>query len=152
MTGPEIAAVAQRFIGTHELAGDVRNNPFIVWALSLCGLPDVADEVPWCSAFVNAIAFTLGLERTHNAAARSWLGAGVEIQPALAMPGDVVILTRGSGRQPDASVRSAPGHVGIFLNRHNGDVQIVGGNQGDAVSIASFPVADVLGVRRLRNA
>jgi hypothetical protein len=28
-------------------------------------------------------------------------------------------------------------------------VQVLGGNQGDAVSLKSFPVADVLGVRRL---
>lgn len=152
MTGVEIAAVAQRFVGIHERPGPALNHPFIVWALSLCGLQDSPDEIAWCSAFAQVVALVTGLERTNSAAARSWLKVGVTIEPPLAMIGDWVILKRGPGAQPGAAVLNAPGHVGIFLSRHNGDVQLVSGNQGDAVSIASFPAADILGVRRLRNA
>jgi uncharacterized protein (TIGR02594 family) len=149
--GAEVAQIASRFIGVHEAVGPSANNPFIVWALSLCGLEGATDEVPWCSAFVNAIAFMGGLQRTRSASARSWLAVGVPVPAPLAMPGDIVILKRGTGPQPGADVLNAPGHVGICIGPHNGDIQIVGGNQHDAVSIASFPAADILGVRRLRS-
>lgn len=152
MTGLEIYQVASRLIGVpKELAGVDHNDPFIVWALSLCGLTNSTDEVPWCSAFVNTIAFLCGLERSHSAAARSWLMKGAEVEPALAMQGDVVILSRGTGPQPGPTIISAPGHVGFFASYFLEGVQVLGGNQGNSVSVATFPRDHVLGVRRLRN-
>jgi len=66
---------------------------------------------------------------------------------------DVVILSRGSGPQPDASVLNAPGHVGFFAGwGTDGRIMILGGNQGDTVSIAPFDVSRVLGIRRIRGA
>jgi uncharacterized protein (TIGR02594 family) len=151
VTSADALTVAQRLIGTHEVAG-AGNNPFIVWALSTCNLVNATDEVPWCSAFVNAIALLCGLERTQSASARSWLIVGLGMPEQLAAPGDVVIFKRGTPPQPGPAVLMAQGHVGFFVSRHNGDILVLGGNQGNAVSIESFPAADLLGVRRLRNA
>lgn len=140
--------LAQRFVGLRETAGP-KDNGFIVWAHSLCGL-DAADEVPWCSAFVNALAWMLRLPRSKSSAARSWLAVGTPIQLTDACPGfDVVIFKRGNGPQPGPDVLKAPGHVALFGALEGEHVLVCGGNQGDQVSLARFPVADVLGVRRL---
>jgi len=141
--------LAQRFVGMTEIAG-AKNNGFITWAHFLCGIADATDEIPWCSSWLNALAWMLRLPRSKSAAARSWLTVGVPIALADARPGfDVVIFKRGSGPQPGADVIAAPGHVAMFAALEGDRVLVCGGNQGDAVSVASFPVADVLGVRRL---
>ena len=143
--------LASRYIGIHELGtGD---HPLIQWWLSLCGFPtDVKDETPWCSAFMNGIAWELRLPRSKSAAARSWLGVGTPITLREAhAANDVVILTRGEGVQPDASVLNAIGHVGLFASFDPAVrvVNVLAGNQGNAVSVLPFDSARVLGVRRL---
>jgi hypothetical protein len=92
----------------------------------------------------------LGLDRSRSAAARSWLDVGDPVILASAQPGsDVVILSRGAGKQPGPEVVNAPGHVGFYAGRDGDNVLLLGGNQGNQVSIASFPASRVLGVRRL---
>src|SRR5690606_17107807 len=121
---------------------------FIVWAHSLCGLPDSSDEVPWCSSFMNAIAFLLDIPRSGSAAARSWLEVGEEVDLDAAKPGfDVVILKRGGGNQPGPEVIHAPGHVGLYSQHDNFFVDVLGGNQGNKVSISSYERGRILGVR-----
>lgn len=136
-------ALAQRFVGEiREMPGG-QHHPFIQWAHMLCSLgADQPDETPWCSSFVNAIAWVLNLPRSKSAAARSWLNVGQVIRLADAKPGlDVVVLKRGTN--------PAQGHVGFYAAHDLQVVHLLGGNQGNTVSIASFPVSDVLGVRRL---
>ena len=142
--------LAQRYIGIAEMAGD-KDHPLIQWWLSLCGFPTTThDEVAWCSAFVNGMAWELRLPRSKSAAARSWLEVGLPLPLSQARVGfDVVILTRGSDPQPDASVIHAPGHVGVFAGLLGDRVQVLGGNQHNSVSLASFNDSAVLGVRRL---
>lgn len=140
---PTALALAKRFVGHVREIGGAVHHPFIQWAHSLCRLgPDQADEVPWCSSFVTAVAWLLDLPRSESAAARSWLSVGDEVPLSMAVAGfDVIVLKRG----PSATA----GHVGFFVGRQRDLVLVLGGNQGNAVSIAAFPVADVLGVRRL---
>ncbi len=141
--------LAQRYVGIREIAGN-KDHPLVQWWLSLCGLPDSHDEVPWCSAFANGMAWELRLPRSKSAMARSWLQVGVPITPHLAAAeNDVVILKRGEEPQPGPEVINAPGHVGFFAGLEGGEVLVLGGNQGDAVSIARFNVNKVLGIRRL---
>lgn len=142
--------LAQRYIGIKELPGG-KDNPLIQWWLSLCGFStDSPDEVPWCSAFVNGIAWELRLPRSKSAAARSWITVGVPIPIHEARPGnDIVILKRGEGDQPGPEVLAAPGHVGFFAGLYGPRVYVLGGNQGDAVTIAPYPVERILGIRRL---
>jgi hypothetical protein len=63
-----------------------------------------------------------------------------------------VILKRGSGIQPGPEVtRGAPGHVGLYAGIEGENVLVLGGNQGNAVSLQRFQMKNVLGVRRLRD-
>lgn len=142
--------LAQRYVGIAEISGP-KDHPLVQWWLSLCGLStDTPDATPWCSAFVNGIAWELRLPRSKSAAARSWLTVGTPILLTQAQPGhDVVVLQRGAGAQPGPDVIAAPGHVGWYAGREGDRVLVLGGNQGDQVSIAGFPVERVLGVRRL---
>jgi len=142
--------LAARFLGLKEAPGAV-HNPAIVAMLDLCEPGPHGDEVPWCSAFVSYCCWLLGVSRSQSLRARSWLTVGAPIGLAEARPGyDVVVLARGDNA-PRADVIAAPGHVGFFAgwDRQKQTVRVLGGNQGDKVSIAEFPSARVLGVRRL---
>ena len=145
--------LAQRYVGIHELAG-TEDHPLIRWWLSLCGFPagNVHDEVPWCSAFVNGIAWELRLPRTKSAAARSWLTVGRPISLSDAgADASVVILKRGDGSQPGPEILKAQGHVGFYagMDTDSDHLLVLGGNQDNGVSIERFPVDRVLGVRWL---
>lgn len=145
-------SLAQRFVGMGEIAGD-KDNGFITWCLSLCGIPDAHDEIPWCSAFLNGIFWMLRLPRSKSAAARSWLEVGIPVGLNEAIPGfDVVIIRRGDGPQPGPEVINAQGHVFLFGGTDGGFVLGLGGNQNNQVSVARFPAALVLGVRRCNEA
>lgn len=144
--------VARRFLGVKEVAGQA-SNPAVLAMLRL-DAPRVHDDaVPWCSAFVNWTAWVAGFERTGSLRARSWLRAGEAVEDAADVrAGDVVVLARGRGKQPGPEVIAAPGHVGYVFEvlAGAGRVRVLGGNQGDRVSVKAFPAARVLGVRRLR--
>ncbi len=115
----------------------------IAWWLSLCkfGL-EASDEIPWCSAFVNAVAWLMDLPRTDSATARSWLKVGTPVSLDQAICGfDVVILERGND--------GVSGHVGFYMSHTDTKVRILGGNQGNAVTEQDFDRFRVLGVRRL---
>lgn len=144
-------AIAQRFVGVRETAGTA-SNPLVLAMLRLDQAWPTDDAVPWCAAFLNFVCWLLRAPRSKSLAARSWLTVGQSIALADAVPGfDVVVLQRGSGKQPGPDVIQAPGHVGFFagLSEDGKSVLLLGGNQGDAVSVAQFPIARVLGVRRL---
>lgn len=155
--------LAERFIGVREMPGKNKNNPFIMSMLNLdAGWPE-SDEVPWCAAFVNYVAWLLRLPRSKSLRARSWLDVGRPVSLAEALPGfDVVILARGAKPYPPADIIKAQGHVGFFAGYHvapiggePGVVHILGGNQGNTVSTKSYELQDsdgenrLLGVRRL---
>lgn len=140
--------LAARFLGTRESPG-VAANPLILSMLRLDTSWPEQDEVPWCSAFANFVCWLLRLPRSKSLSARSWLMVGTPIRLDQAEPGfDVVVLKRGP-HSPGPEVLQAPGHVGFFAGLAGGVVEVLGGNQGDAVTRAKFPAADVLGVRRL---
>ena len=145
---------ASRFIGVKEFAGAIDHPLIMAWLKltgddSWTGWPE-HDEVPWCSAAVNSWAWDLRLPRSKSLLARSWLGVGrpIPLEEATAK-NDIVILKRGGGNQPGPENMTAPGHVGCFAGLEGGNVLVLGGNQGDRVCIAPFPVERVLGVRRL---
>lgn len=94
----------------------------------------------WCAAFVNATLQQSGVEGTGRLNARSYLDWGQEVsQP---QRGDVAVFSRGdpNGWQ---------GHVGFFDGyNEDGTIRVLGGNQGDAVSIANYDANSLLGFRR----
>lgn len=148
--------IAQRFTGMKEIPGS-EDNPQILAMLKLDMDWPEDDEVPWCSAFANYCTWILRLPRSKSLRARSWLEVGRAVDPADAQVGfDVVILKRGSGDQPGPEVIKAPGHVGFFAGWDLTDddwqknaVLLLGGNQGNTVSVRPYPRSRLLGIRRL---
>ena len=132
-------AIARKKLGIHEIPGPGAD-AFIVECLesTTIGRPDnKSDETPWCSAFTNRIMELAGYEGTGSAWARSWLDWGREPADAEFGAGVVVVLARGSNS----------GHVGFLEDWEDGRVKLLGGNQGNAVSEAWFPMSRVLGYR-----
>lgn len=149
--------IATRFVGIREIPGQP-SHPMILAMLKLREGSDFdawpeADEVPWCSAFVNFVCWILRLPRSKSLRARSWLGVGRPIPLDQAVPGyDVVILTRGGDEEPPGPENmTAPGHVGFFAGAEQRSVFVLGGNQNDGVTVQAFDRGRVLGVRRLRE-
>lgn len=142
--------IAARFVGLRETPGAL-HTPGIVAMLEITDRTVHDDETPWCSAFVNYVAWLLGVQRSGSLAARSWLTVGTGVSVADARVGyDVVVLSRGPN-SPPATVLHAPGHVGFYAGRDiiQNTVRVLGGNQGDQVSYENFPMTRVLGIRRL---
>lgn len=131
-------AIARHLLGAREISGST-DNPLIVEMFRLSGHKQVKDdETPWCAAFVGACLALSGFGGTKRLNARSYLDFGQRLsQPR---PGCIVVLWRGS---PDAET----GHVGFFDHISNGRIFLIGGNQGDAVSIQGYPAERLLGYR-----
>lgn len=133
--------------GIREIPGP-QHHQRILDAHALCTLKATTDEVPWCSAMVNLWMHEAHVKITKSAAARSWLTWGVAVSPIHPPIGAVVVLQRGGANQPGPEVRDAPGHVGLFWGHGEpGRVLVLGGNQSDAVTIASYPATRLLGFR-----
>ena len=131
-------------IARRELASKVSEvrggeNPRIIEYHASTTLKATEDEVAWCSAFVNWCLLQAKFEGTNSAAARSWLNWGNAVDDLV--PGDIVIFWRGS---PD----SWQGHVGFFLEKHQHTISVLGGNQGNSVSVKDYPISRLLGARR----
>ncbi len=140
--------IAMRFVGIKEMAGDF-DNPQIMAFLKLDADWPEHDEVPWCSGFVNYIAWLLRLPRSKSLRARSWLQVGTPISIDDAQRGDIVILNRGGVHDPN--VIKDKGHVGFFagLSRDQNVVEVLGGNQSNTVKVSRYSLDDLLGVRTL---
>jgi len=144
--------LAQRFVGISGVEGTA-SNPHVLAMLRLDEAWPENDEVPWCSAFMNYVAWLLRLPRSKRLRARSWLLVGQSIALEEALPGfDVVILKRGGGNQPGPEVIEAKGHVGWYAGTEGDRVLLLGGNQSNSVSIARYPKNRILGIRRLTSA
>lgn len=129
--------VAMQEIGTREIGGSRRNNNRIVEYLrTVCS--STRDETPWCSAFANWVMVQAGMEGSGRANARSWMQWGYP----LAYPyfGAVTVFWR-------ESRSSWKGHVAFFVNQIGNKIFVLGGNQGDSVSVSDYPSSRLLGYR-----
>lgn len=128
---------AWREFGQRERPGEA-HNPRILALYRDAGHGEVAgDEVAWCAAFCGACLERAGIRSTRSLLARSYLGWGA----ALAAPriGAVAVLSRGTD--------PGQGHVGFWLGEAEDDVVLLGGNQGNAVSVARYPRSRLLALR-----
>ena len=140
-TNAAILAAAGTYLGIEEIPG-ARHNPEIMAMFEASGHGWVeGDETPWCAAFVNMVLAQLGIPHTGKLNARSYLEWGVPVDLADALPGDIVVLWRGNPNGWE-------GHVAPLVRREGDRLLLRGGNQGNAVSDAWYPVNRVLGVRR----
>lgn len=126
---------ARKHIGLRETKGS-QHAPEIVqfWKdIKRGGIKD--DETPWCAAFVGAMLERSGIKSSRFESAKSYLQWGdLLTQPVV---GCVVVFTRDGG-----------GHVGFVVGQDaQGHLLVLGGNQGDAVNVRSFPRSRVSGYR-----
>lgn len=131
-----IVALDELADGVLEVPGP-GSNPRILDYLATVGLSNVGDETPWCAGFVQWCLQQAGRPGTGRAAARSYLRWG---RQTTADVGAVAVLWRGSPK-------GWQGHVGFVLDKDAATVTLLGGNQGDRVSVARYPVERVLDYR-----
>lgn len=133
--------IAWADLGTAEVAG-AQHNPKVVQYFAEVGRADVTDdETAWCAAFAGACLVKSGLsihpDKNRRLLARSFLDVGTEISDLRV--GALVVLKRGS--DPTA------GHVGFVQSWTDSTIAVLGGNQGNKVSVANYSRADLLGIR-----
>lgn len=132
---PAWLAEARHHVGLREIHGAPTAPTIKAWLQKLKAWW-ADDETPWCGTFCAAVMQNTGIELPkHWYRAKGWLDWGVPLeQPDV---GCVVVFEREGG-----------GHVGFVVGRDlNNNLQVLGGNQGDAVSIATFPRTRVVGYR-----
>lgn len=135
MSDPAWLAIARTQIGVAEVPGK-GDSPVIARWLRTLGAWWTDDATPWCGTFVGWCLREAGQEvPRHWYRARAYLEWGVQTaQPDV---GSVVIFERTGG-----------GHVGFVVGQDERNrLMVLGGNQGDRVSIAPFDRARVLGYR-----
>lgn len=131
--------LAQAEVGTVEWRDG--NNPKVVAYFKDSGNAGVRDdETAWCAAFVGAMLKRAGMKGTGKLNARSYLDWGKPVARADAKPGDIVVFKRGNS--------SWQGHVAFFVKDRGGVIDVLGGNQSDAVNIKGYQAAALLGIRR----
>lgn len=131
--------VAKAELGVKEVPGE-GNNPRIVEYHQATTLKATQDSVPWCASFVNWCLAVGGSKGTGSAASRSFLNWGRAVDLSKAIPGDVVVFSRGD--------KSWQGHVAFYAKHDDAYIWVLGGNQNNEVSITKYSKTKLLGIRR----
>lgn len=126
--------VARSLIGTKELPGPANNAKIMGWANALgakvLGISYTKDSIPWCGLFAAWCIHSAGFVPPKIALrASEWAKFGTAL-PLNGTPplGAIAVFSRAGG-----------GHVGFVVGVHeNGDLDILGGNQGDEVNVRKF--------------
>ena len=133
MREPLWLAAARQSLGLREAPGPTNNPTILGWAKRLgtkvLGIAYNADGVPWCGLFVAHCMAEAGIASPKIALrAKSWADWEARLQPSRLSPGAVLIFERDGG-----------GHVGFYVGEDDSHYHVLGGNQGDRVSIARIP-------------
>lgn len=125
---------ARSLIGTREVPGAGNNPVIMTWGNRLgarvLGIAYGADSVPWCGLYAAWCVHQAGLKPPPIAIrAKAWATWGQPVRDPWNPPmGAIAVFERQGG-----------GHVG-FVDSMNADgsLNILGGNQGDAVNVRRF--------------
>lgn len=138
--GPRLLRAALADYGVEEWDGP-SNNPIIIgWAKDLGITQYTSDEIPWCGL---AMAHWAKEAQWFDQApaqplwARNWATFGTRAEDACL--GDVLVFARNGG-----------GHVGVYVAESEDGkwFYVIGGNQGDAVSIIRIAKSRLVAARR----
>jgi uncharacterized protein (TIGR02594 family) len=135
---PRVIAEGLALHGTKEVAGPKNNPEILGWAKEI-GVASVytQDSIPWCGAFVAVVCKRAGKPVDNQPLwARSWADYG-DKSPDASL-GDILVFQRPGGG----------GHVGFYIAEDVSAYHVLGGNQGDAVSIARIAKSRCIAVRR----
>lgn len=132
---PKIISEALKLYGVTEKVGPANNPTIMSWSVE-CSIAYDADSVPWCGLF--AAVVVQRADKPFPSAplwARNWAKFGVASpDPGL---GDVLVFSRGTG-----------GHVGFYVGQDDDCFHVLGGNQGDKVSIVRIEKSRLIAARR----
>ena len=133
-----------RLYGVAEVAGPSSNIELL--DILIKHFPQASDDskTAWCGIMMAEAFERAGFKDMipdKFMSARSWLSLPNPVTLEDAEIGDIVIFWRGS---PDGW----QGHVACFVNDMGANVYVAGGNQGDAVKIALYDKARILGIRK----
>jgi len=126
--------------GVKEVPGPGVNQRIVEYLKTTTLEPAAAenDQTHWCSGFVNWCFKQCEIEGTGSPAAKSWLGFGAKLTKP--RKGCVVVFDR----PPDP----LSGHVAFYIGEvGNESIAVLGGNQGDAISIDTYPRKRLRGFR-----
>lgn len=122
---------AAKNLGVAEGPG-AKDNPTVLKYYADAGFPGVKhDEVAWCAAFIGAMLKRSGYKPSGSLAARSYEAFGVNLHKP--MFGCIGVKKRAGG--------GWLGHVGFVVAYDGSRAWMLGGNQSDKVSVASFPAS-----------
>jgi uncharacterized protein (TIGR02594 family) len=94
-------------------------------------------ELAWCAIFVNAMLELSGVRGTRAGMERGFLRYGTSLPLDRIPLGAIVVFSSARG--------AMSGHVGFAVGTTVSHIQVLGGNQDDAVSIAAFPRSRLIG-------
>lgn len=122
---------ARSLIGIREVPGKGNNSTIMGWAKKLgakiLGITYTADSVPWCGLYAAHVMEHCGFAPPPIAVrASEWGKWGRKLLSP--RPGCILTFTRDGG-----------GHVGFYVGEDDTHLHVLGGNQGDAVSITRIP-------------
>ncbi len=135
MTDPAWLTRARGYLGVRETPGKATTPTIARWLRELRAWWS-DDETAWCGVFVAAVMRAEGFKPPpHWYRARAWLAFGRAIPDAAV--GCIAVFERKGG-----------GHVGFVVGvDERGRLMVLGGNQGNAVTVSPFDRTRVLGYR-----
>lgn len=130
---------ARTLIGTAEIPGARHSATIMGWIKVLgsrvLGINVTSDETAWCGTFIAWIFHLSGIAPAKIAVrAKAWLDWGRVLKDARL--GCVMIFDRAGG-----------GHVGLYVGEDRTHYHILGGNQGNRVSIMRLEKSRMVGMR-----
>ncbi len=129
---PKHIEIASKLIGVLEFPGK-GSNPVVEQFFADAGFKGLKDDVPWCAGFVASMLKRAGLPNEVEPKMRLWAASYARCGVRLKQPlyGCIGVKTRNGG-----------GHVGFVVAANRDFVWLLGGNQGDKVSVAKFKRKD----------
>jgi uncharacterized protein (TIGR02594 family) len=136
MKEPRWLTIARGYIGTREIVGPKHSGVIQGW-LSKLKAWWRDDETPWCGVFVAECLRESGLSLPDNwFRAKAWAEYGSRLQMHRLAPGAILVFAREGG-----------GHVGFYVGETQTHFQVLGGNQGNAVSLSLIAKARCIAAR-----
>ena len=133
---PRMVQEGLKLYGTHEISGTADNPEILAWG-DETGVVYEDDSIPWCGLFMAVVAKRAGKPVVASPLwARNWAKFGVK-SPEAGL-GDVLVFQRPGGG----------GHVGLYIGEDKTAYHVLGGNQGDVVSIVRILKSRCIAVRR----
>ena len=133
---------AKRLLGMkiHEIPG-AKDHAEIIKLFADAGHPEIKHEdAPWCAAFVGAVLHRSAITPSGSLMARSYCKWAEKLDAPVY--GAICVKVR-SGAPHDSPL----GHVGFCLDFDKDHIIMIGGNQGDSVSIGSFKRSEFVAYR-----